>query len=474
MKKINRKYLFGDEYSEKLLKTAEDINFFSNRMLSIKTFDNAVMLPAKFFSWTSIPWAKGGILDESGSYIEESASFAMFSHNYTNKKMLTRLYGAYSYELEEVENYNEDMVLYAGFYIKQWGHFLLECLSRLWPVVQNPERYKNMKIVFLPMRDCDEVDATFLECLNLIGIRKEQIVLLRKPTKFKKVIIPETSIYAGYVYTKEYKDLLNHIISRAMEKTTKIKTFKKIYLSRKNWAFTQNRDIGEEKIEKFFNKNGFKSITLEKHSLVEQIHIMQEAEHVASAVCTLPHNLIFAHDCIKATFINKTNRYNILQFTVDSMKNLDVTYVDAYFLLFLCQNSGVGPFLFDVNDNLINYAKDNGMKLPEQESMKKYIMKYLDLYFEKIEDFTDEELFEFRNLYKIMRNRFRLYSTKELMFKKYFHKIMWKLSFGEQKIRYFEKYIKYKNKLNKVNTAVSNGMESSKHMLRAKDESLAL
>ena len=148
MKKINRKYLFGDEYSEKLLKTAEDINFFSNRMLSIKTFDNAVMLPAKFFSWTSIPWAKGGILDESGSYIEESASFAMFSHNYTNKKMLTRLYGAYSYELEEVENYNEDMVLYAGFYIKQWGHFLLECLSRLWPVVQNPERYKNMKIVF--------------------------------------------------------------------------------------------------------------------------------------------------------------------------------------------------------------------------------------------------------------------------------------------------------------------------------------
>ena len=53
MKKINRKYLFGDEFSEKMLKTAESMNFFSNKKLSIKTFDNAVVLPAKSFSYAS-------------------------------------------------------------------------------------------------------------------------------------------------------------------------------------------------------------------------------------------------------------------------------------------------------------------------------------------------------------------------------------------------------------------------------------
>lgn len=450
MKKINRKYLFGDEFSEKMLKTAESMNFFSNKKLSIKTFDNAVVLPAKSFSYASVPWAKGGVLDCSGGYIEESASFAMNS-NKVNEGVQTRLYGAYPYEHEEIETYNDNMVLYAGFYIQQWGHFLLECISRLYPIVQNPEKYKDMKIVFLPMMDSDEIDGTYLELLNLIGIRKEQILLLRKPTRFKKIIIPESSIYAGYVYTKEYKSLINRIISKAMEKPVKIKTHKKIYLSRKNWDSTQDRDIGEDKIENFFNQNGFKSVSLEQYSLVEQIHLLQGADHVASAICTLPHNLIFARDGINAIFINKMCKYNILQFLVDDMKNLDVIYIDAYSTLLLC-NSGVGPFLFDVNENLINYAKDNGMKLSKQEARGKDIIKYLDLCFEKIEDFTDEELFVFRNLYKIMRSRFQLYSNyskRELMVKKYFHKIMWKLSFGKKKF-HLEKYIKYKMKLNKM------------------------
>ena len=171
--------------------------------------------------------------------------------------------------------------------------------------------------------------------------------------------------------------------------------------------------------------------------------------------------------------INKMPKYGIMQFLVDDMKKLEVTYIDSYLALFPV-GYGDGQFLFDINKNLISYAKDNGMKLPKREARKDDIIKYLDLCFEKIEDFTDEELFEFRNLYKMMRSRFQLYSKRELMFKKYFHKIMWKISFGEQKIRYFEKYMKYKNKLNKVNTAVSNGMESPKHMLRDKDESLSL
>lgn len=438
MKKINRKYLFGDEFSEKFLKQSEERDFFSKRELSIKTFDNITLLPPKFKSWRTVPMCLGGGVDERNNYIDDMAASNFDVH---------RMYGSYQYDSEKVK-YADETVFYSGFYVQQWGHFLLECISRLYPIVQNPEKYKDMKIIFLPMRENDEINGTFLELLNLIGIRDEQIVILREPTRYKKIIVPEQSLNMNIFGTKEYETIINCIVEKAIEKPVKIKTHKKIYLSRKNWSLSIGRDIGEEKIEKFFNQNGFKSVSMEQYSLVEQIHILQGADHVASAICTLPHNLIFARDGIKSTIINKMPHYNVSQFQIDEFRNLDATYIDAYSGIFLTDIGG-GPFLFDVNENLINYAKDNGMKLPKQKLRKKDIIKYLDLCFEKIEDFTDEELFEFRNLYKIMRTRFHFYSKRELIFKKYFHKIMWKLSLGKKNF-HLEKYIKYKMKLNKM------------------------
>lgn len=447
MKKINRKYLFDSECSNNILEFAEDRKYFLNKSLDIKVFEDATLLPPAFISWISSPWAKGGAVDENNDYIIGSASRCLTNVSYIKKddSTLYRLFDAYP--IKELEYCNES-VFYGGPFIKQWGHFLLEFITRLWAIVQDPEKYKDMKVVFLPMRDYDEIDGTFLELLNLIGIRKEQILLLRKPTKFRSVIIPDECVCASWFWTKEYKSLINHVISKAMEKNVKIKTYKKIYLSRKNWALSYDRDIGEDKIERFFNQNGFKSLSMEKYSLVEQIHILQGAEHVSSAICTLPHNLIFARDGIKSTIINKIPKYGIMQFLVDDMKKLEVTYIDSYLALFPV-GYGDGPFLFDINKNLISYAKDNGMKLPKREARKDDIIKYLDLCFEKIEDFTDEELFEFRNLYKIMRTRFHFYSKRELIFKKYFHKIMWKLSLGKKNF-HLEKYIKYKMKLNKM------------------------
>lgn len=435
MKKINRKYLFANEDSETILKTAEEQNFFSNQVLSIKTFDNITLLPPKFKSWRTVPMCIGGGVDEQNNYVEETATI-----NFN----IYRMYGSYQYDSEKVK-YSDETVFFSGFYVQQWGHFLLECISRFYPIIQNPEKYKDMKIIFLPMRENDEINGTFLELLNLIGIMDEQIVILREPTRYKKIIVPEPSLNTNIFWTKEYETIINHIVEKAMGKPVKIKTHKKIYLSRKNWALSYDRDIGEDKIERFFNKNGFKSVSMEKHSLVEQIHILQGADHVASAICTLPHNLLFARDGIKSAIINKMPRYNSSQFQIDDFKNIDATYIDGYLALFSA-DCGIGPFLFDVNENLINYAKDNGMKLPKREARKDDIIKYLDLCFEKIDNLSDRDLYELRNLYKIMRTRFHFYSKKELFIKKYFYKVLSMIIKGKNKY-FYNRYIEYKNRL---------------------------
>ena len=416
-------------------KTAEEQNFFSNQVLSIKTFDNITLLPPKFKSWRTVPMCIGGGVDEQNNYVEETATI-----NFN----IYRMYGSYQYDSEKVK-YSDETVFFSGFYVQQWGHFLLECISRFYPIIQNPEKYKDMKIIFLPMRENDEINGTFLELLNLIGIMEEQIVILREPTRYKKIIVPEPSLNTNIFWTKEYETIINHIVEKAMEKPSKIKTHKKIYLSRKNWALSYDRDIAEDKIERFFNKNGFKYVSMEKHSLVEQIHILQGADHVASAICTLPHNLLFARDGIKSAIINKMPRYNSSQFQIDDFKNIDATYIDGYLALFSA-DCGIGPFLFDVNENLINYAKDNGMKLPKREARKDDIIKYLDLCFEKIDNLSDRDLYELRNLYKIMRTRFHFYSKRELFIKKYFYKVLSMIIKGKNKY-FYNRYIEYKNRL---------------------------
>lgn len=448
MKKINRKYLFGDECSSKILDFAEQQEYFSDRKLEIRTYDDATCLPAIFLNEDKKFTFCGGLLDKKNEYIPSSAIHALLGGVFNSGYLSSgyRMYG--TYEFEECD-YLDDTVFYGGWCTRQWGHFLLECICRLYPIAKNPEEYKDIKVVFLQPVDDYEIDGSYLEILELIGLKREQVVFLRKPTKFKLVIVADTCSEAGIFYTQEYKFLINHIISKAMEKTVKIKTHKKIYLSRKNWVFT-DRDIGEDKIESFFNKNGFVSISPEKYTAVEQIHLMQNAEHVVCAVSTLPHNLLFAKDGIKATFINKICLPNLLQFLVDDVKNLDVTYIDAYRTLYPV-HIGKGPFLFCVNKNLINYAKDNNMKMPDVFGPdKEDFLTYIRLVFSKINHLSEEEFLVLNSLFQNnTQDDFIFYSPKELMFKKYFHKIMWKLSFGKKKF-HLEKYVKYKMELKKL------------------------
>lgn len=440
MKKSDRKYLYDISISKNILDFAEQHDFFKKEELSVKNFDNATILPAIFKGYF---FALGGVLDEHNQYIDDSAVKSLFISAYNERSFFSRLNE--SYETEDVE-FCDETVFYGGMFFCQWGHFLLEIVTRLYPIVENFEKYKNMKIVFLPTHDIDSIDGAFLEFLNLIGIKKEQIVLLRKPSKYKRVFMPEYATIPYSFWTKEYKNMIDFVILQAMSHKSKVKTYDKIYLSRKKWALSSDRDIGEDKVEKFFNKNGFVSVSLEQYSLVDQIHIIQNAKEIACVSSTVSHTLIFAKDGVRTTIINKMPLYNPLQFLVDDMKNLDVTYIDAYWGLFNA-GYGFGPFLYGVTENLINYAKDNNMKKPDLKSNKEDFFKYFEYCFSKIEDISASDQKEFINLYKIMRDNCLFYSKKELVMKKYLHKFLGNISFGRTKEAHFLEYFRYKKRL---------------------------
>lgn len=437
MKKINRKYLFDTEVGRIALDREENKEYLLDRELSIKTFDNATVIPISFHSWEENPVvSEGGLFDESGAYIEESSVFHWY---------LKLFNSVVSDEALNSAEYCDETVFYGGLFFEHWGHFIIDSMTHLWPFALYPEKYKDVKVIFLTLYDTKEIEGPYLEFLDLLGIKKNQIILVKKPLQYKKIIVSESCMSINNFYTKEYKFFIDYVISQAMARPVHIKTHKKIYMSRKNWALSYNRDIGEDKIERFFNKNGFKSVSMEQHSFVEQVHILQNAEDIASAICTLPHNLIFAKDGVRATIINKAVIYNTAQFMIDDVKKLDVTYIDAFFSM-IPADFGIGPFLFDVNEHLENYAKDNNMKFSRVRMKRADLIKYFDACFRKVDDIPDSRLKIFKEMYKVMHSRCYLYSRKELFIKKYFYKVLSMFMNGKNKY-FYNKYLEYKNRL---------------------------
>ena len=377
------------EYEDSLKK-----NYFSSKKLNTIEIEEGIILPVLKTDVYNTSKGAGGVIDKNQKYIKCSAQMAY--------NMKNRVYGQYAICEEEIEFINENVV-YANFFYKHWGHFIIEIIARLWYLLDE-SRKKKLKVVFTTELNDNNIaiDGNYKEFLNLFGILDENILLINKPTKFKKVVVPECSIYPGKYYTKEYKEILKKVSDNV---STANNIPPKIYLSRSNFKKARKKEIGEKEIEKFFNKNGFYSISPEKLTLTEQIQFYRDSKELACFNGTLSHNIMFANDKKNIIIINKTYKLNKHQALINQAKKANVIYLDLHISLFPIAY-GKGPFILTINDNLKRFAYDRNydlkfsMILYLKNICKKiwYIIRYLKTYKLKIYDdknINSKELLKF-------------------------------------------------------------------------------
>jgi hypothetical protein len=323
----------------------------------------------------------GGVLDENGDYIEES-------------RLAGWMENPYEFSKENVKKYDFP-VLYFGYMLDQWGHFLLNFISRLLYYIENRASLNNnerIKIVCLyDFNHNSKIQSIYYEFFELLDIQRDQIFFITDPSQFSNVIIPE---YAANwnsfrpsdcqydildYYTNEYLSIVNFTIANAViKRPAKFIAYDKIYFSRRKYGIY--RDFGDEYIERFFVDNGYKIIYPEEYSVIEKLLFIHECTHFASIIGTTTHFSLFAKKNAKIIVINKQIELNRFQFMIDKMKGYDVTYIDSYLSLFPVH--WLGPFLHTVTDNLISFARDNHMKLPQKcvdfDNIKKYLLSYFN------------------------------------------------------------------------------------------------
>ena len=395
--------LINNEYISDCMK--ERYKVLSSRKLRFKdklrtvTVKNGYLLPVKKTD-SKYLMGRGGVLNSEGKFVPASGIYSRGNRIRTeyDADIKPEVYMGVGYktDLNAVTETIKGESVYLGFVHNHWGHFLIDFSTRLWYV---SEAASSAKLVFLVKQGQDfSFIPNIKRFLQLYGIDERRIVFVNKVTSFEKLIIPEPSYRTNDYYSAQYLNMFDKIAEAVRFHSDA----KKIYFSRGVFKKATTTEFGGELIDKAFEAAGFKKIYPEQCTLDEQIGYIRGAEVVAGVSGTVTHNMLFAKNGQKLDIINKTYIMNTMQSDINIIKQLDVTYADAYSAYYPV-SMGIGPFLFEKTEELKKYFINgyglNIESLPWEKAgsckafrqyMKAYeklaVNNYLDPHYEKDPD----------------------------------------------------------------------------------------
>ncbi len=363
------KYYMSKKQKKRYLNKTK--NVLLDKKLNVKIINNGIILPAKEDYDNSTPklWAIGGVTDEKGHYVKESDSGYLFGGNY------------------EINNdyleYNDETVIYFGPFIQHWGHFICDQISRLWYIIDEPQKYKIAYCGWNWNNGSSDMYGNFLELMTSLGIKESQLINIQRPTKFSKIIIPDFSFVGGKYYTKEFNNIIDKLTKNVLKEYENKKCPKNVYFTRT--GLKNEKEYGEKYLINLLKYNNFSIFEPENLSFKDQLFYINNAENIAMISGSISHNLMFNRNKKNKSFIfNKTPMINNYQNIIDKFSDVNINYIDSYIyikpVLF-----GEGPFIIYCNKYVNKCFEENELvykksTLKKFDAIKWFIKKYKNIY----------------------------------------------------------------------------------------------
>lgn len=118
------------------LKKMYQASFVEKQELQVWQGNNATILPLRKTAEDGILFGRGGVVDQNGEYVELSG-------------IPDRVGKPYPFENPE---YRDESVVYCGYLINHWGHFLMEAVTRLWYFLEDSIPPRGQICVFCPRK----------------------------------------------------------------------------------------------------------------------------------------------------------------------------------------------------------------------------------------------------------------------------------------------------------------------------------
>lgn len=343
-------------------------NFHKEGEIGVRYVENAIIEPLIPYKEDYINMYKGGVCDDKYKFLaglirrEGQQNFA-----YTNR---------YSYSEVAVEEQIDEDTIFGGEIIDAFGHVLTETLCRCWFLLQEnvPK-----KILFTTITS--KVPGAFYEFLRLLGIKKEQIIVVSKVTQVKSILIPDQSLILFSWYMDRWIDVYCCMRDNAFKELKQAVYPDKLYLTRSQ---LMKRDcIGEEYFEEFYRKRGYEIVAPEKLSLVEQIGLIYNAKEIVCTVGTLSHMILFAKEETHLTLLLRNNEIGAVrpQILINQAKKINYNIIDVTMNILPTSHAN-GVFYIGPTKHWLSYLKENNISYSEKEGQFDYsrLYEYLCVY----------------------------------------------------------------------------------------------
>lgn len=378
--KYNNEYFSKHFYfMEKYISACEQPikrSYFSNRKLNVTKVANGIMLPNRIIEGKSY----GGVCDENFKFIAGHELFSI-PNNLPSHIVTRHIFNSYTVPKEGIE-YIDETVIYGGTMIDHPGHLLVECFAdRIWWLVNNDDKKTKIAITVIWEKTIWSTEYAYFvkQYLQAFGIENDRIIYIKKPTKFREIIVPDQCAipiinFLPYEFTKEYTQTFQHITNQLTPGP-----YKKIYLSKKLTA--KKNIIGEDFFINFYKSKGFEIINPEDYTIKEKAALMYGAEEVVVIEGTNSCFSIFCKPSTKLTVLaieNNTWEYS-MRVTNEASKIEDLYLVNVS-MNFFDKDFSNGLSLIGVTDEFTRYVKDfynEELEITPEESLKANLYEYL-------------------------------------------------------------------------------------------------
>lgn len=279
--------------------------------------------------------------------------------------------------------YIDAEAIYIGNTYPHFGHFLLEHLNRLWGAV---EKSRRLKYVFINNRGINVKNFVY-DFMTVFGVKKQDIIILTTPTRFKKVYIPSQTFnmsgaYIDYAMSAGYQSMAKNVHGAGYER---------VYMSRTKLP-DNIKTIGEEKLEKIFIKNGYKVIYPETMTIAEQIAVVANAKYLAGCSGTALHWALFMQPGGTVIALKRNSRpddFIRTQYMLNTISGLNSVFITASIEKHESSHGGTGiPQIVGVNEHVKKFLDDSGFKYTDSDIT--FDQKAMDTYLERYKAYKAE------------------------------------------------------------------------------------
>ena len=359
-------YDFLRPYKAEAVKVWYERDFEKKEKLEAKLYSNATIIPLKSLVNDNLLFGRGGVIDSDKIYVEESGIPGRVFDSYETDKPV----------------YKNERVVYCGYLVPQWGHFLVEAVTRLWYFLKNDptiDRY----VFFIEENSERSISGNYREFLELFGVW-DKVEIINTPIQYREVIVPERGFKMGQYWSDGFKNIYNSVAKAALSKEPNGNHSEKVFLSRRQLKAFRHKEFNMDMLDEFFQKNGYKVVFPEKESLTDLICILCNADIVATLSGSIQHNMLFARDNTKQIVIEKTAVTVDFVCDINRAKDFDTIYIDANLCIYPV-SIGYGPFIMCYSGKLQKFAESYGYlpadgKYENKKRMKKILRGYFKAY----------------------------------------------------------------------------------------------